>query len=35
MQWFTPNKGLFQSWATVRATMATVARGAPIPGPFV
>lgn len=28
-------KGLFQSWATVRATEATLTKGEPIPGPFV
>ena len=33
MQWFTPSKGLFHSWATVRATTATETSGAPMPGP--
>jgi hypothetical protein len=33
MQWFTPMIGLFHSWATVRATIATDTRGAPMPGP--
>lgn len=33
IQWFTPSNGLFHSWATVRATTATEASGAPMPGP--
>lgn len=33
MQWLTPSSGFPQSCATVRATSATVTRGAPIPGP--
>lgn len=35
MQWLTGIKGLFQSWATVRATAPTLTKGAPIPGPLV
>lgn len=35
MQWFTPNIGLFQICAIVRATIATVNNGGAIPGPFV
>lgn len=35
MQWLTGIRGLFQSWATVRATAATLTKGAPIPGPLV
>lgn len=33
MQWLTPRSGFPHSWATVRATRATVTKGAPIPGP--
>jgi hypothetical protein len=32
---YLPIIGFFQSWATVRATTATLASGAPIPGPCI
>lgn len=35
MQWLTATIGLFHNLAMVRATKATVSKGAPIPGPLV